>query len=488
MKEQFPALIVTVPLLSSFIVSISGWIRRSLCFYITLSVLILINIFSFSILNQVIGTGVINYRLGGWEPPWGIAYHVDHLNALMLCVISVVSLLNLISTKKAVERDMEEKRGAFYTLYTLMITGLLGITITGDAFNLYVLLEIASLTGYGLIAIGEDRAVLSSLNYLYMGTIGACFYLLGIGYLYIITGSLNMIDISHILPSLYNSKAVMVAFVICMVGLWIKMALFPLHGWLPNAYTHAYASSSSLIAPLMTKVMVYVMLRVMFSIFTPEYIFRYINPGRVIVWLSISAIFFGAVMALSQKNIKRMFTFIIVSEIGYMVGGAWIGNRVAFTGCIFHMVNDALMTLGAFLFLGILSHNNIDATFEGIKGLTKRMPFTMGAFILCALSFIGVPPTSGFFSKWYLLLGAMDAGYYGFMLALIVSSLINVILFFRIIESAYFYGHDASEIREAELFELVPLFMVVAIILIVGLLNAELVQYIIDPAIPKIII
>ena len=172
--------------------------------------------------------------MGGWAPPWGIAYYVDHLNGLILVVVSLVALVNLIAAQKSIEREFPEKTGPFYTLYVLMVTGLLGILVTGDTFNLYVLLEISSLTGYGLIAMGEEHAPLATLNYLYMGTIGACFYLLGVGYLYIVTGSLNMADIAAILPSLYHSKAVLAAFIICMVGVWLKMAFFPLHAWLPE--------------------------------------------------------------------------------------------------------------------------------------------------------------------------------------------------------------------------------------------------------------
>ncbi len=257
-------------------------------------------------------------------------------------VVSVVALLNLVATKKSVEGEFPKKKtGPFYTLYVLLVTGLLGMVVTGDAFNLYVLLEIASLTGYALIAMGEDRAPLASLNYVYMGTIGACFYLLGVGYLYIVTGSLNMADIATILPSLYHSKAVLAAFIICMVGIWLKMAFFPLHAWLPNAYTYAPSAVSSLIAPLVTKVMIYVMIRVIFSVFTPKFSFEVIGVSNPIVWLAVIAIVMGAIFALAERNLKKMLTYVIISEVGYMVGGIWLGNRIGMTGAILHIVNDS---------------------------------------------------------------------------------------------------------------------------------------------------
>jgi multicomponent Na+:H+ antiporter subunit D len=494
MSQNYPALIVTVPLLAAFIISAAGWINKKLCFPIAVAAVAISTLSSIGLLFRVLNEGVVHYRLGGWAPPWGIAYYVDQLNGLVLCVVTVAALLNLIAAKKSIEQEYPEKIGPFYTLYVLFVTGMVGITVTGDAFNLYVLLEIASLTGYALIAMGDkDRAPLASLNYLYMGTIGACFYLLGVGYLYIATGSLNMVDIAHILPNLYQSKAVMGAFVICMVGVWIKMAFFPLHAWLPNAYTFAPSASSSLIAPLMTKVMIYVMIRLILTVFTPKFAFATLAVSDSIVWLACIAIVMGAIFALAQRDLKKMLTYIIVAEVGYMVGGAWLGNRSGMTGAILHIMNDALMTLCVFLVVGNIVYKVKGYAFDDLKGLFAKMPFTMGAFVVGALSIIGVPPTCGFFSKWYLISGAIQAGHYGFMVALIFSSLVNVILFFRVFEIGYYeplsdhHGHDhpAEPMAEAPLTMLVPLYVVAASLIVVGLYTGNIVNLIIRFVIPS---
>jgi multicomponent Na+:H+ antiporter subunit D len=492
MSQHYPALLVIVPLLSAFFISAAGWLNKRLCFPIAVAALSVAVFSSVGLLFQVLDEKVVLYKLGGWSPPWGIAYSVDYLNGLVLVVVSVVALLNLIATQRNVEQEFSEKIGAFYTLYILFVTGLLGIVVTGDAFNLYVLLEIASLTGYGLIAMGEDRAPLATLNYLYMGTIGASFYLLGIGYLYIVTGSLNMADISAILPSLYHSKTVLAAFVICIVGVWLKMAFFPLHAWLPNAYTYAPSAVSSLIAPLMTKVIIYVMIRLMLTVFTPKFVFDTLTVSNSIVWLAVIAIVMGAVLALGQRNLKKMLTYIIIAEVGYMVGGAWLGNREGMTGAILHIVNDALMTLCVFLVVGNIVYMVKGYAFEDLKGLFRKMPFTMGAFVVGALSIIGVPPTCGFFSKWYLISGAIQAGHYGFMVALLFSSLVNVILFFRVIEISYYepfedHGQEShpGKIAEAPLTMLVPLLIVAAGLIAVGVYTGDIVNHIIEFAIPK---
>jgi multicomponent Na+:H+ antiporter subunit D len=493
MTEQYPALLVIVPLISAFLISAAGWVNKRLCFPIAVAALSVTVYSSVGLLMRVLDEGVIIYRLGGWPPPWGIAYYVDHLNGLVLPVLAVVALLNLIATQKSIAQEFPEKAGPFYTLYVLMVTGLLGIVVTGDAFNLYVLLEIASLTGYGLIAMGEERAPLASLNYVYMGTIGACFYLLGVGYLYIVTGSLNMMDIAGILPALYQSKAVLAAFIICMVGLWLKMALFPLHAWLPNAYTFAPSAASSLIAPLVTKVMVYVMIRLMLTVFTPKFTFASLAVKDPIVWLAVIAIVMGAIFALAQRNLKKMLTYVIIAEVGYMVGGAWLGNRAAMTGAILHIVNDALMTLCIFLVVGNIVYRVKGYAFEDLKGLFRKMPFTMGAFVIGALSIIGVPPTCGFFSKWYLISGAIQAGHYGFVVALLFSSLVNVILFFRVFEISYYepfsdhhgHGHHAESMAEAPLTMLLPLLIVAVGLVLVGIYTGDIVNQIIRFAIPE---
>ncbi len=494
MSQQYPALLVAVPLLSALLISAAGWANRRLCFYIAVVALSVAVYSSFGLLFRVLNEGVIVYRLAGWDPPWGIAYYIDHLNGLVLAVVSVVALINLIASKKSIEREFPEKMGAFYTLYVLLVTGSLGIVVTGDAFNLYVLLEIAALTGYGMLAMGDkDRAPLATLNYLYMGTIGACFYLLGIGYLYIVTGSLNMVDIAGLLPPIYQSKAVMAAFIICMVGVWLKMAFFPLHAWLPNAYTYAPSAASSLIAPLATKVMIYVMIRLILTVFTPEYVFTILSISNAIVWLAVIAIVMGAFLALKERSLKKMLTYIVVAEVGYMVGGAWLGNRAGMTGSILHIVNDALMTLCVFLAVGNIVYKIKGHGFENLQGLFRKMPFTMGGFIIGALSIIGVPPTCGFFSKWYLITGAIQAGQYHFMVALIFSSLVSVVLFFRVIEICYYepfsegHGHDhhPAPIDEAPLSMVLPLLIVAAGLVVVGLYTGDIVDHIIRFAIPK---
>ena len=495
MITQYPALIVVVPLLAAFLTTIAGWVDKRYCLPLACGAIGSCTVLALIMLAKVIGQGPIDYQLAGWPPPIGIAYRVDHLSGLVLVVVAAVAFVNLLGSAAGVKKQFAQRLGSFYTLYLLFVTGLLGVVITGDAFNLFVLLEITAITGYALIGMGSERAPLASLNYIFLGTMGASFYLLSVGYLYIATGSLNMADIAQILPKLYSSRVVLSAFLICMIGLFMKMALFPLHIWLPNAYSEAPSAVAGLIAPLTTKVMIYVMVRVALYIFTPAFAFTAINMGPVFVWLAVIAIVMGSLLALVQKRLKRILAYVIIAEVGYMVGGFWLGNQAGVTGAILHIVNDAAMTLCLFLTLGNLDFRGIDDSFEGLKGVFRKMPYSMAAFAIGAMAIIGVPPTCGFFSKWYLITGGLAAGHYGFVAALIFSSLVNVILFFKIIEIAYFepfadhhhgghHGPAAVAYQEAPWTMVVPLLVVAAGLILLGLFSGGLVNQIIHFALP----
>lgn len=494
MSEHYPALIIVIPLLTAFVIIGAGWFRKDICFPLALVSLTAALFVSIGLLLEVLEHQQIQYKLGGWKPPFGIAYEVDHLNSIVLLVVFGVALINLVATRALAAVEFSDRIGPFYALYLLFVTGLAGIVVTGDAFNLYVLLEIAALTGYALIGMGKGHAALASLNYVFMGTIGASFYLLGIGYLYLVTGSLNMADIAGLLPQLYTSKAVLIAFVICMTGLFIKMALFPFHTWLPNAYSYSPNSTISLIAPLTTKVMIYVMIRITLFVFTPTFAFSSPMVNTAFVWTAAGGIIAASMLALSERRLRRFLTYVLIAEVGYMVGGLWLANRAGITGAILHIINDAAMTLCVFLVAGNLIYKLKDDSFKDLQGLFRKMPLSMAAFVVAALSIIGVPPTCGFFSKWYLISGGIAAGQYLFVAALVFSSLINVVLFFRVIEISFFepfsdhHHHDEEDTRsssEAPVGMLIPVLLVAAGLIVLGIFTGDIVSMIIQFAIPE---
>ena len=486
MIRQLPVIIVIFPMLVSVVASLAGQRYKQAAFVLAFTAMSVCLGASAVILNQVISHGAVQYELGGWAPPVGIVYHIDHLNAFILVLISFIGLVTVLYAPKSIEKELPGKITLFWCLFLLLITGLLGIAVTGDLFNLFVFIEVASLTGYALVAAGNKKATVAGIRYLLLGSVGASFYLLGVGYLYMATGTLNMADLAQLLPRLYHSKTVLLGFSFILVGLGIKTALFPMHGWLPDAYTYAPSAVSAVVAPLTTKVMAYVMIRIMFTVFEPEFSITVLGVTPILVWMGTLAVLYGAVTALFQKDFKRMLAYVIIAEIGYIIGGIGVANTAALKGAVFHIINDAVMTACLFLTAGLVMYQKGGHHIDDFKGIFKTMPVTAAVFTIGALGIIGVPPTGGFFSKWYLLFGGIQAGQWGFVAALLICTAINMVLFFRVFDRGFFLhrysvpDQSAPYLKpgtvEAPVIMLMPAVLTAAAILVFGIFN----QYIIN--------
>ena len=506
MSDNSIAFIFACPLFGAILCALLGRTKRHLCHPIAVASLGGALWGGIETLHRAMASEAneISYFLGGWTLDAyprgvGIEFRADILGTLIMLVVVGVAFLTALYSKLPVSEETPEKEGLFYTLFLLQVTGLAGICLTGDAFNLYVLIEVAALTGYGLIAMGSARAATATFNYIILGTIGASFYLLGVGYLYAKTGTLNMVGIQEVIAAqnLADSPAMQVAFVFIGLGILIKMAFFPFHAWLPNAYSHAPTATSCLLAPLVTKVMIYVMIRMALTVFGVDFSFTSNLWIEVLPWLVVVAIVAAATMALAQRDLKKMLTYLIVAEVGYMVGGVWVHNYYGLIGSIFHIISDACMTLCLFLGAGIILRKVGTTHFDGLKGLFRRMPLTMTGFFVGGFSIIGLPPTCGFFSKWYLITGGMLAERWEYIVALLFSTMVMVVLFFRLIERIHLavkesgeeFGHGhgdldlpKSETRfdEAPLSMLIPLLLSAAVVLVVGIYNQEIVNLIQD--------
>ena len=461
MVEQFPIIIIIAPLFGAILIALLGFRFQAISLPVVVGSLAISLVSAVGTFLSVLKQGTLLYNLSGWERittarglfSVSIEYRVDAISGLVLIAIAAVALLNAVYSKVSVFTETPHKVSQYYILYLLLVAGLAGMTITNDAFNLYVLLEISSLTSYALIAIGSRRAVHSAFNYVIMGTIGASFLLLGVGYLFIKTGTLNMTDIHSALATVpTDSKSIQVALILILVGLWIKMAFFPLHGWLPNAYAYSPTATGTLMGPLVTKVMIYIMVRMMLTVFGTEYVFDHLQWTNIIVGLAVIAIVAGSLLALSRSDLRKMLTYLIVAEVGYMVGGAWLANSMGMTGTIYHILSDAMMTFTLFMVIGIVITRTGETQLTAFQGLYRKMPITMIGFTIGALSMIGLPPTCGFFSKYYLVRGGIEAGQWAYVGALLFSSLINAVIFFRLIEMAFFHGANAhgDEITDAD--------------------------------------
>ncbi len=444
--EHLPILTIVIPIISTVVIPIVGRVNRLACWIIACVVTFFSFLSAIYLLITVQTSGNISYRLGGWEPPWGIEYAIDSLNGFVLAVVSFIAFVVCFYSRKSVDFEIAKaKNPAFYSIFMLFVTGVMGMVITGDIFNLYVFLEITSIAGYTLIASGKNRgALMASYNYLIFGTIAGTFILIGIGHIYMETGTLNIADLRERLSGSYHSTVVLTAFAFFTVGFCLKIALYPLHVWLPKAYGYAPSVVSALMAAVGTKVGVYAMLRVMFGVFRIEFDMEVVPVTKILLVVSSVAIIVGSVLALAQTRIKWMLAYSSIGQMGYIILGSALTNHTAMTGSIIHIMNHALMKGSLFMVVGCLVYKIGLEDVSEFKGLGRKMPFTMAAFTVSALSMMGVPLTVGFVSKWHIAIGALDAGMWYFVPVLLVSSLLTTAYFWRIIEMIYFHNETGS--------------------------------------------
>jgi len=434
------------------------------------------------LLGQVMLHGDISYMLGGWAAPFGIEYRLDPLGAYILLIVTTLASVVLSFAGGTSGMALEEDRlYLYYAAFLLCIAGLSGMAVTGDIFNIFVFLEISSLSSYTLISLGTGRRALrAAFSYLVLGTIGGTFFLIGVGLLYQVTGTLNMADMSQILKPIIASgeglRGVFVAFAFLVVGIGVKLALFPLHQWLPNAYTYAPAKVSAFLAATATKVSFYLLLRVVFGLFGAAFVFGTLKLHFLLVPLSLAAMFTGSLAAIYQTDIKRLLAYSSIAQIGYMTLGLSTNTESGLTGAVVHLFNHGLMKGGMFLVVACVVARIGSSRTEDWAGIGRRMPWTMAAFVVGGLSLIGVPGTVGFVSKWYLVLGALDAGWNFAAALILVSSLLAVVYVWRIVEIAWFRSPPRSTSDDCECApfgQLAPTWLLIAATVFFGL-NTEL--------------
>ena len=463
MIAHYPVLQVIIPLLGAPLCLILRVPRLAGLFAILVSAVAFL--ISCGLLQQVLAHGTIVYELGGWAAPWGIEYRIDLLNSYLLLLVSSVSTVVLVAAQASISRELPEDRQTyFYTAYLLCLTGLLGILATGDAFNVFVFLEISALSSYTLIAMGTDRrALTASYQYLVMGTIGATFIIIGVGLMYMMTGTLNMHDLAQRLPAVEGTKTLHAAFGFFIVGVCLKLALFPLHLWLPNAYAYAPSIATAFLAATSTKVAVYVLIRNMYSVFGIEFVTNSLPLGEIFVCLGLAGAYVASISAIYELNIKRLFAYSSVAQIGYMVLGLAIGTSLGLTATLLHLFNHALMKGALFLAIAAVVYRIGSSQLNHLAGLGRKMPWTMAAIVIGGLSLIGVPLTVGFVSKWYLVLALFEKGWWPVAVLVLFSSLLAVVYVWRIVEWVYFKPPrpDLDEVREAPISLLIPMWLLV---------------------------
>ena len=470
MLNHLPILQVIVPLLAAPACLLLD--KGRIAWLFTCAVGVATFAISLLLLQQVYQHGTLSYELGGWDAPWGIEYRIDLLSAFVLPIVSGVGAVVLLAAHTSIGEEIGGRaQPLFYVLYLLCMAGLLGIVVTGDIFNVFVFLEISSLATYALIAQGRDRRALwAAYQYLIVGTIGATFLLVGIGFLYSLTGTLNMEDLASRLPALAGSVTVYAAFAFIVVGICLKLALFPLHLWLPNAYAYAPSIATAFLAATATKVAVYLLVRLHLSVFGEGFADLVLPLEGIFLVLGCAGVLVASTVAIFEDNVKRLFAYSSIAQIGYMIIGLGMGTATGVQATLLHLFNHALMKGALFLALVAVVYRVGGVSLAHFRGLGKTMPMTMAVLVIGGLSLVGIPGTVGFISKWYLVLGVLAGAPLVLIAVIVLGSLLALVYVWRIVETAYFTAPDpGTPVREAPWSLLLPAWLMAIANLYFGL-------------------
>lgn len=429
MAIHIPILIIISPLLAAFLVLLT---RKYKIILATTSIIISI-VFILTLSSRILSGDKVIYHLGGWRGPLGISLMIDGLSFFFSLIVLGLGLLVIIYSIP--ERHYGR---TYYFLLLISLSSMIGISFTADIFNMYVFYELLSLVVYLLIAYNEKgMALKASFNYLIMGGVGLSFFLLGIGFLYAMTGTLDISHIAERLPAAFDSsiKMVIMSFVLIATGIGIKIAVFPLHSWLPDAHSMAPSPVSALLSGITVEIGIYCLIRVIYNVFSTEAFSIIINSGHtILIVLGVVTLLFGAGMALAQTDLKRLLAYSTINQIGIIFIGLGIGTELGLTGALFHILNHAIMKSALFFCAGIMITEAGTREVQGLSGFIRQQPFIVFAFTIASLGMIGIPPTNGFVSKWLICLAAVEAGYTILVVIILIASAIAAAYYFRVIQ------------------------------------------------------
>lgn len=482
--SNLPALLFLVPFLAALAAAALGWLVPGAARWVARGALGATAVLAWAALPRVLASGGLRTALGGWPPPLGIEVLLDPLSAFIAAMVASVALVLVAGGHGQLHRELPGRETVYYATVLLMLSGLMGIVITADLFNLFVQIELASLSAYALTAAGGRGAPRAGLNYLIIGSFGASIYLTGTGFIYAATGSLNMADVAARLGAA-EPRLVLVGGLLMVAGLGVKMALFPLHLWMPNAYARGPSVGATIMAPLVTKVSGYALLRVMFWVFGRDGLDEERFLLDVIAFGGAAAVVAGGVMALVQSDLRRLLAYSSVGQMGIVALGIGLASADGVIGAALHIANDALMKAVLFLAAGTALLQFGVRRVDDLHRLRGRAPWTSAAVAIAALSLIGVPPLAGFFGKWYVLSATLAAGRWWLAAALVVGSLASVGYVIRILERLFFAKPtgDGGPI-EGDRPALAAGAVLAAAVVLVGVLNARLVEGLLVPGLP----
>ncbi len=487
MLSNIPILLFLVPFIGALLCVVVDWLRPGTAGPLAAGTMLLTASLSAWAAHDVWTAGPLVTDLGGWAPPLGIRWQIDSLSALLVLLVAVIGAGVLASGHRSIRRQLAHREPVYYACALLLISGLMGIAMTADLFNLFVHLEVASLSGYALVAAGRKPAIRAAMDYLVIGTIGASMYLLGVGFIYASTGSLNMAEVAQLLAE-GDARLNLIGLLLITVGLAVKMGLFPLHTWMPAAYATAPSPAGALMAPLATKVSAYALLRILFWVVQADALQQQEVVLAALTWAGAVGMIFGAVQAARQTDLWRLLAYSSISQMGLIALGLGLANANSLTGAILHIANDAVMKGALFLAAAVILARFGVRQVEHLSRLRGAAPWTMAVFVIAGLSLIGIPPLCGFYGKWYVLSAAIEQQAWGFVAAIVIGTLATAVYVFRIFEQLFFTPAQATPTvapaPKLDVMSAASAMLTVCIVLL-GLINEAIVSHVIWPILPE---
>ena len=437
---------VIIPLAGAFITSVLG--KRIKAFSdisanIVAFALLAMSAYSVGLVSKC---GVLAYKVGMWVPPIGILLVLDGLSTFMLVTVNLIAFLITIYSVNYMERYTDKWK--FYTLFLLMLAGMEGVIITGDIFNLFVFLEIASVASYALVAYGTEAEELeASFKYLVMSSVGSLFVLLGIALIYGYTSTLNMADIAATLLQKGPGRITLLVSVLFIMGFGLKAALVPFHAWLPDAHPSAPAPISAMLSGVLIKALgIYVLVRLFYNVIgmTSTVLSTFLFMGALSMMV-------GVLLAVGQWDLKRLLAYHSISQIGYVILGLGLGTPLGVLGGLFHLFNHSVFKSLLFLNSGAVEYATGTRNLKEMGGLKDRMPVTAGTSLIASMSIAGIPPFNGFWSKLIIIIATVQAGRLGYAVFAVIASILTLASFMKVQRYAFFGKLDPrnDKVKEA---------------------------------------
>lgn len=477
-------LFIAVPLLAAFAMPLLAKIWKG--FAEVLALIVTLTISALIILIYFIGslTEPVIYQIGAWAAPFGINFVLDGLSALLLLTIAVVSFAATLYSVQYMNKFTAKPK--YFALLMLMITGMNGVVLTGDFFNMYVFVEIAAVASYALVAFGcESDELEASFKYMILGSVASALILLGIIFIYSMTGSLNMAHVSQLIVNYRDTAGILFPLALFIAGFGLKAALVPFHAWLPDAHPSAPAPISAMLSGVLIKAIgAYALIRIIFNVFGMTPIL-----SSILMTLGSISMIVGVYLAIGQWDFKRLLAYHSISQMGYVILGIGLGTPLGILGGLFHLMNHASFKSLLFLNSGAVEYTTGTRDLQKMGGLAKKMPLTGATSMVASLSIAGIPPFNGFWSKLLIILAAVLSGHHVHAFFAVLVSVITLASFLKV-QKYGFYGElkeNLKNIKEAPWTLGAAMILLAAICLGVGLFYPYVVAYVLNPAVKALL-